>query len=66
MKPEDLTITLLGAAAALEQPNLHRADLGDAVQFTITQGTVRAMFPITGGEAQGLTAQRALLPAEQT
>lgn len=57
MKP-DLSILALGATRALEQPTLRRAiviraDLGPAVEFATTQGTTRAMFPITGGVAQG-------------
>ncbi len=67
MRAEDLNITALGAAAALEQPSLRRAiviraDLGPAVQFTTTQGTVRAMFPITGGEARGGDWSARILP----
>ncbi len=67
MKPEDLSITLLGAAAGLGQPKLRRgivirADLGPAVQFPTTQGTVRAMFPIMGGEARGAGWTARILP----
>jgi hypothetical protein len=58
MRAEDLSITALGATNSLEQPILRRAiviraDLGPSVQFQTTQGTVRAVFPITGGEARG-------------
>ncbi|MDP3195268.1 DUF3237 family protein [Tabrizicola sp.] len=63
MKP-DLGIRALGAARAPEQPLLRRAiviraDLGPAVEFVTTHGTIRAMFPIIGGEAraEGWTAR---------
>lgn len=63
MKP-DLTIRALGALRGLEAPTLRRAiviraDLGPALEFDTTQGTRRAMFPITGGEAraEGWTAR---------
>lgn len=66
MKP-DLTIRTLGASRALDQPTLHRAiiiraDLGPAVEFATTQGTIRAMFPITGGEARGNGWTARILP----
>lgn len=57
MTPEP-DIRALGATSALGQPVLRRAiairaDLGPAVEFTTTIGTIRAMFPIIGGEARG-------------
>lgn len=66
MKP-DLSILALGATRALEQPTLSRAiviraDLGPAVEFATTQGTTRAMFPITGGVAQGPGWTARILP----
>jgi hypothetical protein len=60
MRPESLAadMTTLGAAGTLGRPLLRkacviRADLGPAVEFATTQGTVRAVFPIIGGEARG-------------
>jgi len=66
MKP-DHSILALGATRALEQPTLRRAiviraDLGPAVEFATTQGTTRAMFPITGGVAQGPGWTARILP----
>ncbi len=66
MKP-DLGIRALGAARALQQPTLRRAiviraDLGPAVEFATTQGTIRAMFPIIGGEAHGPGWTARILP----
>jgi Protein of unknown function (DUF3237) len=66
MKPE-FDIRALGAASALAQPSLRRAiviraDLGPAVEFTTTHGTIRAMFPITGGEARGDGWDAVILP----
>jgi hypothetical protein len=66
MKP-DFGIRTLGAACELGQPTLRlaiaiRADLGPAVEFATTQGTTRAMFPITGGEAQGAGWTARILP----
>ena len=66
MKPE-LGVRALGAARAMEQPTLRRAiiiraDLGPAVEFTTTQGTLRAMFPIIGGEAHGPGWTARILP----
>jgi hypothetical protein len=62
-----LSVTALGAGRALEQPALRlaciiRADLGPAVEFATTQGTVRAMFPIAGGEALGRGWSARILP----
>lgn len=50
--------TDLGARHSPGQPALRyvaalRADLGPAVEFATTQGTVRAMFPIVGGAVVG-------------
>lgn len=68
MKP-DLTIdmTTLGASGTLGVPQLRkacvfRADLGPAVEFPTTQGTVRAMFPIVGGTAHGAGWTARILP----
>ena len=66
MQP-DLTIRALGATHTLDQPTLRRAiiiraDLGPAVEFATTQGTIRAMFPITGGEARGPDWTARILP----
>ena len=66
MQP-DLSILALGATRALAQPILRRAiiiraDLGPAVEFATTQGTIRAMFPITGGEARGHGWTARILP----
>ena len=66
MKPEP-DIRTLGAARALEQPVLRRAiairaDLGPAVEFATTHGTIRAVFPITGGEARGHGWTARILP----
>jgi len=48
----------LGASRPLEQPKLEfraaiRADLGPAEEFATTNGTTRAVFPITGGVLRG-------------
>jgi len=53
-----MTATSLGAQSSPGKPQLHyicaiRADLGAALEFETAQGTVRAMFPITGGEVHG-------------
>jgi hypothetical protein len=66
MKP-DLTIRTLGASRALDQPTLYRAiiiraDLGPAVEFATTRGTIRAIFPIMGGEARGNGWAARILP----
>lgn len=60
-------ITALGATRSPGQPVLRRAiviraDLGQAVEFMTTQGTLRAMFPITGGEARGPGWTARILP----
>lgn len=69
MPPDNLEtdITALGAARSPGQPALRRAiviraDLGPAVEFATTQGTVRAMFPITGGQAIGPGWTARILP----
>lgn len=67
MKADTPDITQLGASIPLGQPMLRRAiairaDLGPAVEFATTQGTVRAMFPITGGEARGTGWTARILP----
>ena len=60
-------ITTLGAPLSLGQPNLLRAvairaDIGPALEFQTTQGTTRAIFPITGGEALGHGWRARILP----
>lgn len=65
--PEDLSIRRLGARNGLDQPVLRRAivlraELGAALEFATTQGTTRAMFPITGGTVLGLGWQGRILP----
>lgn len=69
MRPDDLAldITALGASRSLGQPVLRRAciiraDLGPPVEFATTNGTTRAMFPITGGVAQGIGWLARILP----
>jgi Protein of unknown function (DUF3237) len=67
MKPDDLSIAALGSTRPLDPPTLRRAiviraDLGPAVEFATTQGTTRAIFPITGGEALGIGWQARILP----
>jgi hypothetical protein len=52
-------MTTLGASRTLGLPELRRAvviraDIGPALEFPTTQGHSRAVFPITGGEAQGI------------
>ena len=59
--------TTLGAARSPGVPQLRRAiviraDLGPATEFATTQGTVRAMFPIVGGEARGEGWRARILP----
>lgn len=59
--------TSLGAAHSPGQPVLRyvcaiRADLGDAVEFDTAQGTVRAMFPIAGGQLVGVGWAGEILP----
>ena len=60
-------ITTLGAPLSLGVPTLRRAvairaDIGPALEFPTTQGTTRAMFPITGGEALGQGWRARILP----
>jgi hypothetical protein len=67
MQPEVLSIIDLGAQPGLAEPALRRAiviraDLGPALEFATTQGTTRAVFPITGGEARGHGWQARILP----
>lgn len=69
MKPDPIAfdMTTLGAAETLGPPALCsacviRADIGPALEFLTTQGTVRAMFPITGGEAIGIGWRARILP----
>ena len=67
MKPDELSITILGSSKPLDKPTLRRAvviraDLGPAVEFATTMGITRAMFPITGGEARGIGWTARILP----
>ncbi|WP_137109236.1 DUF3237 family protein [Rhodobacter sp. SY28-1] len=69
MPAEELTIdmTTLGATSSPGQPLLRRAcviraDLGPALEFATSMGTVRAMFPIVGGVAQGVGWTGRILP----
>lgn len=60
-------ITTLGATFSLGQPVLRRAvairaDVGPALEFPTTQGTIRAMFPIIGGAAIGHGWRASILP----
>ncbi|MCD2179510.1 DUF3237 family protein [Rhizobium sp. C1] len=60
-------MTTLGARQTPGEPRLRkacviRADLGPALEFATTQGTVRAMFPIVGGEAVGSGWSGRILP----
>lgn len=62
-----MDMTTLGAKMTLGQPALRsacviRADLGPALEFLTTTGTLRAMFPIVGGEARGLGWTARILP----
>ncbi len=57
----------LGASRTLGRPDLRkaiviRADIGPALHFPTTQGPTRAMFPITGGVAEGLGWTARILP----
>jgi hypothetical protein len=69
MKPDILStdMTTLGASLTLGPPVLRkacviRADLGPSMEFATTQGTVRAVFPIVGGEARGDGWSARILP----
>ena len=58
MKTDALGIRALGAGRDLDMPSLRRAiviraDLGPALEFATTKGTVRSVFPIVGGEVRG-------------
>lgn len=60
-------IMALGAGRPLDEPVLRRAvilraDLGPATEFATTLGTIRAVFPIVGGEARGRTWRARILP----
>ncbi|OJF99833.1 hypothetical protein AX761_09750 [Rhizobium sp. 58] len=62
-----LDMTTLGAGRTLGTPELAkacviRADIGQSLEFPTTQGTVRAMFPIVGGEARGAGWTGRILP----
>ncbi|MDO6965311.1 DUF3237 family protein [Rhizobium alvei] len=69
MKRDDLELdmTALGASQTIGTPGIRkaiviRADIGPALEFATTQGTVRAMFPIVGGEARGIGWSAKILP----
>lgn len=67
MTPTAFDMTTLGAAASPGQPALRlgiaiRADLGPPVEFSTSLGTVRAVFPITGGAAIGQGWTATILP----
>lgn len=69
MKPDAdaMDVTTVGARNSVGQPLLRnacviRADLGPAIEFPTSQGTVRAMFPIIGGEARGHGWTARILP----
>jgi hypothetical protein len=69
MKRDDLELdmTALGASQTIGTPSIRkaiviRADIGLALEFATTQGTVRAMFPIIGGEARGIGWRAKILP----
>ena len=62
-----MTATSLGAKASPGKPELRficaiRADLGPALEFETSAGTVRAMFPIVGGEITGPGLTGRILP----
>ena len=62
-----IDMTTLGSGLTLGPPTLVkacviRADIGPALEFRTTQGTVRAMFPIIGGEARGAGWTGRILP----
>lgn len=62
-----MTATSLGAKTSPGAPTLRfvcgvRADLGPALEFETAQGTVRAMFSITGGAVEGMGWAGKILP----
>lgn len=62
-----MTATSLGANASHGRPELRylcaiRADLGPALEFETSAGSVRAMFPITGGAIAGNGLTGRILP----
>ena len=62
-----MTATSLGATTSPGKPELRficaiRADLGPALEFETSAGTVRAMFPIVGGEITGPGLTGRILP----
>jgi hypothetical protein len=66
-KEQTMTATSLGASASPGQPELRylcaiRADLGPALEFETSNGSVRAMFPIIGGEIGGSGLTGRILP----
>jgi hypothetical protein len=67
MNTDELGIRDLGAARGMEAPSLRRAiviraDLGPALEFATAHGTIRAVFPIIGGEARGRAWRGRILP----
>lgn len=67
MAATSVTAQDLGASTRPGPPALRflcaiRADLGPALEFATTEGTVRAMFPITGGEVRGEAISGRILP----
>ena len=57
----------LGASTAMPRPELVfrlaiRADIGPPVEFETTYGTVRSVFPITGGAMLGEGLEGKILP----
>lgn len=62
-----MSASSLGASASPGMPQLRfacaiRADLGPALEFETSHGTVRAMFPIVGGEIVGDGLAGRILP----
>lgn len=62
-----MNMTLLGASRSPGKPEMKlgcviRADIGPALEFSTAQGTLRAMFPIVGGEAIGNGWKARILP----
>jgi hypothetical protein len=67
MSSDALSITSLGATRKLDRPSLRRAvviraDIGPVTEFATATGSVRAMFPITGGVARGEGWSARILP----
>ncbi len=69
MRHEDWSfdMTTVGSLETIGEPQLKkvcviRVEIGPALEFPTTQGTVRAMFPITGGVALGDGWKGRILP----